>query len=113
MNIQEAAAQGGLTADTIRFYECKGVLPRPPPEANGYRNCTADHVRTPCLAKDLRHLAVRLEAVAPMIAVAHSGTCGEVGGAGRRGRPSLTLAKPLRHGCVVAVNSRPRTLQSV
>lgn len=80
MNIQQAAAQSGLTADTIRFYERKGVLPRPPREANGYRNYTADHVRTLRLAKGLRHLAVPLEAVAPMIAVAHSGTCGEIHG---------------------------------
>lgn len=80
MNIQEAAAQSGLTPDTIRFYERKGVLPRPPRQANGYRNYTADHVRTLRLAKGLRHLAVPLETVAPMIAVAHSGTCGEVRG---------------------------------
>ncbi len=80
MNIQEAVAESGLTADTIRFYERKGVLPRPPRQANGYRNYTADHVRTLRLAKGLRHLAVPLEAVAPMIAVAHSGSCGEVRG---------------------------------
>ncbi|MCL4239795.1 MAG: MerR family transcriptional regulator [Dehalococcoidia bacterium] len=80
MNIQEAASQSGLTPDTIRFYERKGVLPRPPRQANGYRNYTPDHVRTLRLAKGLRHLAVPLEAVAPMIAVAHSGTCGEVRG---------------------------------
>jgi len=80
MNITEAAAQSGLTADTIRFYERKGVLPRPPRQANGYRNYTEDHVRTLGLAKGLRHLAVPLEAVAPMIAVAHSGNCGEVRG---------------------------------
>lgn len=78
MNIQEAAAQSGLTADTIRFYERKGILPQPPRQANGYRKYTADHVSTLRLAKGLRHLAVPLEAVAPMIAVAHSGTCGEV-----------------------------------
>ncbi|MBA4181519.1 MAG: MerR family transcriptional regulator [Anaerolinea sp.] len=80
MNIQEAAAGSGLTADTIRFYERKGVLPRPPRQANGYRSYTVDHVRTLRLAKGLRHLAVPLEAVAPMIAVAHSGSCGEVRG---------------------------------
>lgn len=80
MNIQEAAVESGLTADTIRFYERKGVLPRPPRQSNGYRSYTGDHVRTLRLAKGLRHLAVPLEAVAPMIAVAHSGTCGEVRG---------------------------------
>ncbi len=80
MNIQEAAAESGLSPDTIRFYERKGVLPRPPRQTNRYRNYTPDHVRTLRLAKGLRHLAVPLESVAPMIAVAHSGTCGEVRG---------------------------------
>lgn len=80
MNIQEAAAQSGLTADTIRFYERRAILPRPPRQANGYRNYTEDHVRTLRLARGLRYLAVPLEAVAPMVAVAHSGTCGEVRG---------------------------------
>ncbi len=80
MNIQDAAAASGLTADTIRFYERKGVLPRPPRQENGYRSYTADHIRTLRLANGLRHLGAPLEAVARMIAVAHSGTCGEVRG---------------------------------
>lgn len=78
MNIQQAAAASGLTPDTIRFYERKGVLPRPPRQRNGYRDYTADHVRTLRLAKGLRNLAVPLENVTPVIAVAHSGTCGEI-----------------------------------
>lgn len=80
MNIHQAAAASGLTPDTIRFYERKGVLPSTPRQANGYRNYTADHVRTLRLAKGLRHLGVPLENVQPMIAVAHSGTCGDVRG---------------------------------
>jgi DNA-binding transcriptional MerR regulator len=78
LNIQQAADVSGLTPDTIRFYERKGVLPRPPRLDNGYRNYTADHVRTLRLAKGLRHLAVPLEEVKPVIAVAHSGSCGEI-----------------------------------
>lgn len=80
MNIHEAAAESGLRPDTIRFYERKGVLPQPPRQQNGYRNYTADHVRTLRLAKGLRHLGVSLSAVRPMIADAHSGTCAEVRG---------------------------------
>lgn len=80
MNIQEAAAASGLTPDTIRFYERKGALPGPPRQANGYRNYTDGHVRTLRLARGLRHLGVPLEAVKPMIALAHSGTCGDVRG---------------------------------
>ncbi len=80
MNIQEAASQSGMAPDTIRFYERRGVLPRPPRQPNGYRNYTDDHVRTLRLAKGLRHLGVPLEAVKPMIAIAHSGSCGDVRG---------------------------------
>ena len=90
MNIQEAAAQSGLTPDTIRYYERSGVLPRPPRQPNGYRTYTADHVRTLRLAKGLRHLAVPLEAVKSVNAVAHSGTCGEV-----RGDLTATLGEAL------------------
>jgi MerR family transcriptional regulator, mercuric resistance operon regulatory protein len=31
------AEQTGVSADTLRFYERRGVLPRPPRDANGYR----------------------------------------------------------------------------
>ena len=78
MNIQQAAGASGLTPDTIRFYERKGVLPRPPREENGYRSYTEGHVLILRLAKGLRHLGVPLEDVRPMLAVAHSGTCSEV-----------------------------------
>ena len=31
------AEQTGVSADTLRFYERRGLLPRPPRDANGYR----------------------------------------------------------------------------
>jgi len=80
MNIHEAAAESGLTPDTIRFYERKGVLPRPPRQENGYRNYTAGHILILRLAKGLRHLGVTLDEVKPVLALAHSGTCGELRG---------------------------------
>lgn len=78
MNIREAAAASGLTAHTIRFYERKGVLPRPPRGANGYRHYTEEHVTTLRLAKGLRELELPLSDVAPILLVAHDGTCGEI-----------------------------------
>ena len=78
MNIQEAAATSGLTPDTIRFYERKGVLPRPPRQDNGYRTYTAEHVVILQLAKGLRHLGVPLEEVERVVAVAHDGTCNDI-----------------------------------
>lgn len=37
MRIGEAAALAGVPAQTIRFYERRGLLPRPPRGPNGYR----------------------------------------------------------------------------
>ncbi len=60
MNIREAAATSGLSADTIRFYEKKGVLPRPPRRDNGYRSYTDEHVATLRLARGLKDLGLGL-----------------------------------------------------
>ncbi len=78
MNIKDAATASGLTPDTIRFYERKGVLPRPPRGPNGYRHYTEEHVATLRLAKGLRELGLPLSDVAPILLVAHDGTCREV-----------------------------------
>ena len=78
MNIGEAANASSLTPDTIRFYEKKGILPRPPRLANGYRHYTDEHVATLRLAKGLRELELPLAEVAPILLVAHDGTCGEI-----------------------------------
>lgn len=78
MNIREAAAASSLTPDTIRFYEKKGILPRPPRLGNGYRYYTEEHVSTLRLAKGLRELELPLAEVAPILTLAHDGTCGEI-----------------------------------
>lgn len=78
MNIQEAAEVSGLTSHTIRFYETKGVLPRPPRQPNGYRHYTEEHVTTLRLAKGLRELGLPLSDVTPILLVAHDGTCREI-----------------------------------
>ena len=38
MRIGELAAKAGITTKTLRFYEEKGLLPRPQRTANGYRD---------------------------------------------------------------------------
>lgn len=78
MNIKDAAKAVGLTPDTIRFYERTGVLPRPPRRPNGYRHYTEEHVATFRLAKGLRQFGLPLRDVAPILAVAHDGTCHDV-----------------------------------
>lgn len=78
MRIQQAAAASGLPADTIRFYERRGVLPRPPRAANGYRAYTEQHLGTLRLARGLRELGLPLDDIAAILAVAHDATCGDV-----------------------------------
>lgn len=85
MQIQEAAQRSGLTADTIRFYERTGVLPRPPRGPNGYRAYTEDHLATLRVARGLRDLDLPLTEVAGILPAVHDGTCRTV-------RTSLTGA---------------------
>lgn len=75
MNIQEAAAASGLTADAIRFYERRSVLPKPPRRENQYREYTEEHVVTLKLAKGLRDVDLSLPEVASILRVWHDGTC--------------------------------------
>ena len=88
MNIQQAGAAAGLTPDTIRFYEKRDVLPRPPRQANRYRAYTKEHVATLHLARGLRQLGVPLDDVRPILEVAHAGICGDI-----RGRLVETLTQ--------------------
>lgn len=78
MNIQQAGEASGLTPDTIRFYERKGAVPAPPRRPNGYRHYTEKHVDTLRLARGLRQLGVPLDRIAPILGVAHDGTCRQV-----------------------------------
>jgi len=78
MNISEAARSSGLSVDTIRFYERREVLPRPPRSANGYRSYSREHIATLSLAARLRELALPLDEIASILRVAHDATCGEL-----------------------------------
>ncbi len=78
MNIQRAAVASGLSPDTIRFYERRGVLPAPPRRANGYRDYSERHVETLRLAVGLRGLGLSLSEMGTVLGLAHDGTCGDV-----------------------------------
>jgi DNA-binding transcriptional MerR regulator len=78
MNIAEAARESGLKTDTIRYYERRGVLPRPVRRANRYRDYDEEHVAALKLAHGLRELELPLDDIAEIVRVAHDATCGDV-----------------------------------
>jgi MerR family copper efflux transcriptional regulator len=78
MNISDAARASGLTIDTIRYYERRGVLPRPVRRANGYRDYDEAHLAALRLAHGLRDLEMPLDDVRVIVQVAHDARCGDV-----------------------------------
>jgi DNA-binding transcriptional MerR regulator len=78
MNIAQAARESGLSIDTIRYYERRGVLPRPVRRPNHYRDYDEAHLAALKLAHGLRDLELPLHQMAEIVRVAHDATCGEV-----------------------------------
>ncbi len=77
MLIGELSRQLGVSADTLRFYERSGILPRPPRGENGYREygpIELDRVR---LLLDLRRLDLPLDEAARLAGWCQAGHCTE------------------------------------
>ncbi len=77
MRIGELAERVGVPADTVRFYEREGWLPRPTRQDNGYReyaDADVEHLR---LLIDLRRLDLPLDEAARLASYCHSGHCAD------------------------------------
>jgi len=75
MRIGELARQLGVTADTLRFYERAGWLPRPERSENGYRRYRAEDLEHLRLLLDLRRIDLPLEEAARLASWCHAGHC--------------------------------------
>src|SRR5262249_28121663 len=64
MKIGQVAAESGVSIDTVRFYERRGVLPAPPRTAAGYRMYNISTVARIQLARRLQSLGLTLHEVA-------------------------------------------------
>lgn len=78
MRIGTLAQRLGTTADTIRFYERRGLLPRPTRSDNGYREYTDADVSRLRLLIGLRSLDLPLDQAAMLADLCAAGRCGEV-----------------------------------
>ena len=63
MNIGELARSAGVNIDTVRFYERRGVLPRPDRRPSGYRVYSDATVQRLRLARTLQSLGFTLDEI--------------------------------------------------
>lgn len=72
MKIGQVAEQAGVSVDTVRFYERRGVLPTPERLASGYRTYTHATVERIRLARRLQQLGLNLDEVIDALHVAEN-----------------------------------------
>lgn len=67
MWIGEAAEQAGVNVQTLRYYERRGLLPRPPRRTSGYREFPDDAVRVVRFIKRAQDLGFSLDEVEELL----------------------------------------------
>jgi Hg(II)-responsive transcriptional regulator len=72
MWIGEAAEQAGVNVQTLRYYERRGLLPRTPRRASGYREYAADTVRIVRFVKRAQELGFSLDEVEELLRLRRS-----------------------------------------
>src|SRR6266852_9314703 len=65
----ELAQQGRVNAETIRYYERRGLLPKPPRTPSGYRTFDAEAVRRLRFIKQAQALGFSLKEVRQLLAL--------------------------------------------
>jgi DNA-binding transcriptional MerR regulator len=63
MKIGQVATESGVSIDTVRFYERRGVLPAPPRTSAGYRLYDVSIVERIQLARRLQSLGLTLDEI--------------------------------------------------
>jgi DNA-binding transcriptional MerR regulator len=76
MKIGQVAADAGVTVDTVRFYERRGVLPTPQRRPSGYREYEASTVERIRTARALQELGFTLDEVIEALRAHDAGETG-------------------------------------
>lgn len=76
----EVAAAAGVTVETLRYYERRGILKAPPRRASGYREYSSEAVQVVRFVKRAQELGFSLEVIQELLALRQNGdrTCAEV-----------------------------------
>lgn len=74
------ASQSGVNAETIRYYEKRGLLPDPPRSEGGHRIYSDHHLRRLSFIKRSRELGFSLDQIRGLLTLVDGGnyTCGQV-----------------------------------
>ena len=67
MWITETAREAGVNTQTLRYYERRGLLPKPPRRGSGYREYSADAVRVVRFIKRAQELGFSLDEVEELV----------------------------------------------
>jgi len=67
MWITQAAKEAGVNAQTLRYYERRGLLARPPRRGSGYRDYPADAVRIVRFIKKAQELGFSLDEIEQLV----------------------------------------------
>jgi Cu(I)-responsive transcriptional regulator len=67
MWITQAAKEAGVNAQTLRYYERRGLLARPPRRGSGYREYPADAVRVVRFIKKAQELGFSLDEIEQLV----------------------------------------------
>ena len=94
MWIGEAAEQAGVNIQTLRYYERRGLLPRLPRRASGYRDFPDDAVRIVRFIKRAQHLGFSLAEVEELLRLRrHSGTTARASARSRKRRSRRSIRR--------------------
>jgi len=67
MWISQAAREAGVNAQTLRYYERRGLLPRPGRRVSGYREYSADAIRIVRFIKRAQELGFSLDEIEQLV----------------------------------------------
>jgi Hg(II)-responsive transcriptional regulator len=85
MRTGELAAHAGVNVQTVRFYERRGIVPKPARTANGYRVYSVEAVRLIRFIKRAQELGFTLDEVQELLRLRNNrrSSCAAVKSAGR------------------------------
>jgi MerR family mercuric resistance operon transcriptional regulator len=78
LTISRLAQLGGVNLETVRYYERRGLLPKPPPTEAGYRQFSPEAAQRLRFIKRAQELGFSLEEVRELALRVEPGNCADV-----------------------------------